>query len=134
MAERLFTWVAPIPRGALETVKAALHDIDKDPARNDWLPFGQLPMLHFASMTLFEGADAGQPATLVFESNIDRPVKTYVARLVEIGRAGLNRIYGACDRYPPPDAPSSAVIEFLTKHKRRPQLYHIGHPDRCVQE
>src|SRR6516165_7004962 len=137
MAERLFTWVTPIPCPALPEVSTALADIRADPAANGWVPFGRLPMLHFASLTLFVENDGEGTATLVFESNVDssfyQPVDTYVRELVRVGRQGLDRIYSACDGYPDPGAPATEVVRLLACHEKRAHLYHVGHPDRSVQ-
>jgi hypothetical protein len=134
MPERLFSWVTPIQCAAVPHVQKALADIDLDPASNPWLPFRELPMVHFASLTLFPDKAGDRAATLVFENNIDQPDDHYVRELVRVGRAGLDLIYGGCEGYPHSDAPASAVIDFLSGFEKRPQLYHIGHPDRTIAE
>src|SRR5215471_19486119 len=101
MAERLFTWVTQV-RSARQ-VEAALA-AEKD---NLALLFGQLPMLHFASLTLFPPERGTNTSTLVFESNIDGPVREYVNELVALGRKTLDRIYAGLDRYPDRWAPNA---------------------------
>src|SRR5262245_31572076 len=133
MSERLFSWVTPIPGSAVEKLEKALEDINADPEGNKWLPFGRLPMVHFASLTLFpEGQDGA--ATLVFENNVDRPAGAYVKTLVDVGRQGLDRIYAGCDGYPGPEGGPEAIAAFLGRQKKKPQLFHIGHPYRSVQD
>jgi hypothetical protein len=137
MAERLFTWVTEVPgRDAIERVRATLAT--GSPDANKLLPFKLLPMLHFASLTLFPGG-TGAPgtgdeptATLVFESNIDGSVGGYTRELVGRGRKGLDRLYAGLKGYPAVDEPAEKVVEYLRKHAKFPQLYHIGHPDRSV--
>ncbi|HTG88786.1 MAG TPA: hypothetical protein VL914_01285 [Vicinamibacterales bacterium] len=127
MAEQAIRWVTAVDPGrladprfrqALEAI--ALH-----------LPFAQLPMLHFASITIFEPKDA--PPLLVFESNIDEPLDTYVRQLVNVGRKGLDLIYRGTEGYPH-EAGNPEVVRFFQKLKAGTNLYHIGHPNRTVQE
>jgi hypothetical protein len=134
MAELLMRWVTEVPPRRLQKVRRVLAAIEKDPEENPYLPFAKCSMVHFASFTLF---DEASPPLLVFESNIDRPFGLYVKRLVEVGRKGLDIIYEGARQgfrcYPAPPA-DAAVERFFRKLKRGPQLFHIGHPDRSVQE
>ena len=137
MAEQLITWVTevspdPADPDRLQRVRDVLATIEADPGRNACLPFAALPMVHFASFTLF---DKESPALLVFESNIDKPFSLYVSRLVTVGRRALDDIYGGCPGYPHSGDEASVERFFKSKSlKRGAQLYHIGHPDRSVQE
>jgi hypothetical protein len=136
MAELLIRWVTEVPPDRLTDVSKTLSIIEANPGWNPLLPFAELSMVHFASFTLFLFDDASPPL-LVFESNVDRPFACYVRRLVEVGRKGLDIIYEGsrqgswCYRASEDDA---AVERFFTSLKRRPQLFHIGHPNRSVQE
>ena len=133
MAERLFTWVVPVAPCALAQVRAALDEIRADPSANSLLPLGQLPMVHFANLTLFD-ADPDQPQALVFESNIDGPVRNYLRTLVLVGRRGLNALFPCADGYPSAGEPDEQVVSYLARTRKRPQLYHIGHPNLSVEE
>src|SRR5262249_55831656 len=115
MPERLFTWVTPIRCAALPAIQATLEEIGAHRGGNRWLPFSQLPMLHFASLTLFEEQGDDRAATLVFEHNIDRPADAYVNELVRVCRSGLDRIYGECAGYPGVEGTPAAVVEFLSR-------------------
>jgi hypothetical protein len=137
MAGRLFIWVTEIPGGAaIDKVRAALAT--GSPDANKLLPFQLLPMLHFASLTLFPGGQGAlravdQPtAMLVFESDIDGSVGAYTRELVRIGRAGLDSLYSGLAGYPGLDEPAEKVVDYLRRHARFPELYHLGHPGRSV--
>jgi hypothetical protein len=133
MAEQLIRWVTPVCADPvhLEGLRTVLDTIGANPGGNQLLPLSRLPMLHFASLTLFDD-DKNRPM-LVFESNIDAPCRGYVGALVRIGRQGLDAIYSGCVGYPGPDAASDAVVRYLMGLKRKAYLYHVGHPNRSVQ-
>jgi len=103
--------------------------MDTEPGGNAYVPFARLPMVHFASLTVFD-----RELLLVFESNIDEPLPEYVRRLVAVGRRGLDLIYHGTPNYPPPGAGNAEVERFFRELKAGTNLYHIGHPDRTVQE
>jgi hypothetical protein len=133
MAQRLYTWFVPVAPCALEQVRAALSHIHANPAANALLPFGRLPMVHFASLTLFDQDPAESPA-LALESNIDGSLRKYVSRLVVVGRRGLDALFVCADGYPAPADADAKVVDYLLRTKKRPQLYHLGHPDRSLDE
>ena len=74
MAEQVIRWVTPIDPKRLKdkAFNDVLSAIAADPCENGHLPFGRLPMVHFASIIIFKDAS---PTLLVFESNIDSPLK-----------------------------------------------------------
>lgn len=133
MAEQLIRWVTRVCPDPvhLEGLRTVLDTIGANPGGNQLLPFSRLPMLHFASLTLFDD-DKTRPI-LVFESNIDAPCRGFVGALVRIGRQGLDAIYSGCVGYPGPDAANDAVARYLMGLNRKAHLYHIGHPNRSVQ-
>jgi hypothetical protein len=133
MAEQVIRWVTPIDPKRLKdkAFKALLRAIAADPCDNGYLPFARLPMVHFASIIIF---DKASPPLLVFESNIDASWKEYVTQLVCVGRQALDCIYEGTRGYPPRGSPASSVRRFFHGLKRKTQLYHIGHPNRTVQE
>ena len=146
MAEKVVRWVTPVDRTRLDDLefKGVLAAIAADPDANGYLPFGKLSMVHFANIILCTHKSAPPanepvplvPPRLVFESNIDAPLKTYVEQLVEVGRTALDVLYQDLPDYPGPKASRKAVEEFFLRRKLRKgtHLYHIGHPDRTLQE
>jgi hypothetical protein len=128
MAEGLITWVVPVARERLDTVERLLKRIDDSPAANAELPLGDVPMLHFANLTLFE-RDGSAGRTLVFESNIDGKVEPFVEALVAAGKAAIDTLFADA-----PDYRARPTVAYLCKTCRKPQLYHVGHPGRGVQE
>ncbi len=125
MAEQVIRWVTPVdPARPLDPLKHFLARIDADRGWHPDLPLARLPMVHFASLTVFS-----TERLLVFESNIDGPEKDYVRELVNVGRTGLDFIY-----QDNPDYRRLGPERFFRKLKEGTHLYHIGHPNRKVQE
>jgi hypothetical protein len=133
MPEKILRWVTPIPQNRAEFDKA-IAAIRTNPDDNAFLSFGALPMVHFASLTLFDQDPHKTNPVLVFECNIDKPYQAYLETLVKVGRRGLDALYADCARYPAKDSDASEIVRFLKQLNCRPPLYHIGHPNRSVQE
>lgn len=133
MPEKVLRWVTPIPQNRAE-FDAAITAIRTNPAENAFLSFGALPMVHFASLTVFNQDPHHTNPVLVFESNIDKPFQAYVETLVKVGRRGLDALYADCAGYPAQGSDGSEIVRFLEQLKCGPPLYHIGHPNRSVQE
>jgi len=131
MAEQVIRWVTPVAKDRLRGIKDLLKKIDADPGGNAYLPFAQLPMLHFASLTIF---DKTRPILLVFESNVDEPLFEYVCQLVNVGRPALDVLYSGNREYPQPGLADIAIVHFLLGLKSETTLYHVGHPNRTVRE
>jgi hypothetical protein len=140
MAEQVIRWATPVEaegpeelRKRLAELREVLKVIRADPKNNALLPFAALPMLHFASITLFDQDEHERPI-LLFESNIDAPFRQYVTQLVRVGRNGVDGLFSYCKGYPGATVPNAAIVDHLAGLERRTQLYHIGHPNRSVQE
>ena len=110
MAERLFTWVTNVDPACASHIKEVLAK--EEPCLMQSL--GRLPMLHFASLTLFPPREGAAASTLIFECNIDGPRDRYIEALVVACIPSLDAIYRCVDGYPPPgDDHQKAVVRFL---------------------
>jgi hypothetical protein len=135
MPEKVLRWVTPIPqnRAEFDAAITAIAAIRTNPADNAFLPFGKLPMVHFASLTVFDQKPHDTNPVLVFECNIDKPYQAYLETLVEVGRRGLDALFAGDPGYPA-GADHGKIVRFLEHLKCQPTLYHIGHPNRSVDE
>jgi hypothetical protein len=138
MAEELFCWVSEIPARREAAVRAFLSTIGTAFGPGTPLPLAQLDTLHFASLTLYSPR-CGDPL-LFFECSIDKPFNAFVEGLERHCRGALDRIYEGCEGYPAlkgvigDPSLSDARVRYLSSKtiKKRPQLFHLGHPERPV--
>ena len=118
-----------VDSGQTQSLKAMLSKLGRsNPQASPELAFNQLPMLHFASLTVFEDPTGNYGDELVFESNVDGSFDDYVAELVRRGGPCLEQIFAHCQGYPSPDG----LAGFLKSHAFGPTLFHMGTPGRTV--
>lgn len=119
-----------IEAGRTRALKARLAALgSRNPDAHPDLPFNQLPMLHFASLTVFDDPTQDYGDELVFESSFDGPFDGYVDALVRQGGRCLEEICGYCQGYPSPDG----LVAYLKSHAIAPTLFHMGTPGRTVE-
>src|SRR5262245_55587339 len=105
MTHEVFTIVAPIrDRAASTHLKQILAAINANPSANALLPFGRLPMVHFATFVVFsdpvqEKHAPSLPDQLVFESCIDGPFDAYIDALLHLGLKTLHELFACCRGY-----------------------------------
>ena len=97
------------------------------------LPFGRLPMVHFASFVVFSDPvqEAGTPPLLdhlVFESCIDGPVNDYIEALLHLGLQTLHELFSCCRGYNARVPSYDDVRDYIVDRRRKPHLLHIGSP------
>ena len=120
--------VAPVKASALGDLRDTLNEIGHDPAENALLPFGRLTGTHFARFLLMEPTTDldGRPipAQLVFMVDWDAPLEERLRELVDIGQAGLDRLFSACDGYA--GGGRDAVADFLTQWTVPNAAYYVN--------
>jgi hypothetical protein len=140
MTATILTFIAEIEpdrRASLDRAANALQQAANAPAH---APFGAIPMLHFASVVIFEDDPVRRlPALLVFESNIDGPVDPYVDTLVLAAAADLHTLFGCCRDYAVATPGNRAgIADYLRRHIVHPNTWHVGNfshtADRIVRE
>jgi len=122
------TVAAPVKPTALDDLTAALSEIGKDPAQNELLPFGRLDGVHFARFFLLEPtADLegrAIPAELVFMVDWDAPLEERLRQLVDVGHAGLDRLFSACEGYT--RGGRDATTAYLRQHAAPDSAYYVN--------
>jgi Dyp-type peroxidase family len=144
MTHEVFSIVAPVARTGVEALRQRVN-----PARDGRQPIAGLPldhlaMLHYASLTIFDGQEVreepgrigrwlgrqGRTFTtgprLVFEFCIDGPRDLFLDALLHIGGPALDDIFSHCADYPP--AGGGGLRAWAVAHIRRPHLLHVGNP------
>jgi hypothetical protein len=66
------------------------------------LPFDRLAGVHFARLLILD--DGEREPGLLFTMDVDAPLDRRLEDLVELGGEGLDRVFGHCEGYPPPDS------------------------------
>ena len=134
MTHEVFTIVAPIrDRAASTHLKQILAEINANPSGNALLPFGRLPMVHFASFVVFSDPvqEADAPPLLdhlVFESCIDGPFDDYIEALLHLGLQTLARVVLVLPRLRRRVPSYDDVRAYIVDRRRKPHLLHIGSP------
>jgi Dyp-type peroxidase family len=153
MTHEVFSIVVPVAgMGAAAALRQRIN-----PARDarqpiPGLPLDRLPMLHYASLVVFDGQEVreepgrigrwfGRSARtfttgprLVFECCIDGPRDTFLDALLHIGGAALHEIFSHCVGYPAGAGAGAGAQEagglraWVVAHIRRPHLLHVGNP------
>jgi hypothetical protein len=131
MRQSVLTIVADVNAAKMDAVRAAIAVIHDDPADNGLLAFSQFANLHFASLVLAEEPSL-DPPKLIFESNVDGTIETWLAALVAGGGVGLDALFGASPGYPAA-GDAAARRTWLASHVVRPAAFHIGATGRSVE-
>jgi len=103
-------------------------------------PFGfsHLRGLHFAKLYLLdEAVDAdGQqiPATLVFMSEVDAPLRRHLAELIDLAGEGIDQAFGYCTGYPGPAAHRRARIAWLRRHMIPASAFYVNTVGRGLEQ
>lgn len=121
-----FTVVAPVLPDAEDALREVLNSIGREPASNTVLPFGQVADLHFCSLVIIP-ADRG--SLLVFEGNIDGPVRPFLTALVACAGGGLCTIFRHCAGYP---SEAAEQVLYLLRHDRGYNAFYVGCPGRTL--
>ena len=131
MSHTILTFVAKIQPARVNELASLLAVIERDPRRNEHVPFAALEKLHFGSLVIFPDENFGP--YLVFENNFDGDLEPYLADLWQHAGPGLHRIYSHCIGYEgggPPDR--ERLLAFLRAHVVRPNAWHIGNVGRSA--
>lgn len=139
------TIVADVKPSRLADLRRTLEAIGKDPASNAILPFAALPRTHFARLVLLDPARDEDsrpiPAHLVYMADVDEPADSQPAlerclsELTDVGGPGLDKIFGACDGYPPPSrATRPRRLAFLREHSVGAAASYVNTVGRSVRQ
>jgi hypothetical protein len=101
------------------------------------VPFAELSGVHFARLLLLEDAhDLGGeliPASLVFMSEVDSPLKRHLGELAEAGGPALDAAFGLCEGYPAAPTPE-ARKDFLRAYRLKPRAAYVNTIGRSLEQ
>jgi hypothetical protein len=129
---------APVATGRVAELRDWLAEVARKGLAEGPFDFSQLRGLHFAKLYLLdEMADLdGQriPATLVFMSEVDAPLRRHLAELTDQAGEGTDQAFGHCTGYPGPGAHRRAKIAWLRRHMIPASAFYVNTVGRGVEQ
>ncbi len=111
---------ATVAPGRVPAVREWLLEAARKGMAETPFDFAHLRGLHFAKFFLIDeaiGPDGRSiPASLVFMSEVDAPLRRHLAELVDVAGEGLDQGFRECAGYPPPGARRRARLGWLRRH------------------
>jgi hypothetical protein len=101
--------------------------------------FNALQTVHFLRWVVLDGAVAGEPPLLMFESNYDGTLEQHLDDLLLRGAEGLHQIYSCCADYPQrgqaqlPGKQHAGVVDYLKAGAVGYQAFYIGRRGKSVR-
>lgn len=125
-AARPMTIVAPIADGRRDELAGKLAQIRDGITTNAVLRPAEMPDTHFTRwLILGDPHPEPHPYLLVWETNHDGDPVDYLAEVVAAVPAGIDALFGCCDRYPGDAAGNSmAVVDWLRARMVRAQAVY----------
>jgi len=129
---------APVAADRVPELRAWLAEIARKGLADGPFDFAHVPGLHFARFYLLEEtADLkGRriPASLVFMSEVDAPLRRHLADLVDVAGEGMDQALGHCTGHPGPDARRRAKIAWLRGHRVSPSAFYVNTVGRGLEQ
>lgn len=125
-----FTIATPVSPERAGDLERLLDEVGSDVAGNPRLRLADLPDLHYASLVVVAG---GRPPYLLFEGNIDGPIKAFLEHLLDTSADGVDAIYRCCVGYPPGRARHD-VLAYLQAHDIGADTFYVNRPGRAVED
>ncbi len=136
--QQSLTIVAPVREGAEDEVEELLAGMGDGVANASVLDFAALDGVHFARLLLAPAAldPAGRPlpASVILLSDFDVRVDVHLEQLVERAGAGLDRIFGFCEGYPPGEPSARDRLEYLYRHRVIEAARYVNTSGRTVRQ
>jgi len=126
--QRAFTVQTRIVKESMADLCALLDGIGDDIKGNPHIPFPTLDRLHYASFVVVD-ADPDDPY-LLFEGNVDGPVREFLRDLMTRAGPGLVEIYHHCAGSPGSD--TGALVDYLLGHDIGASAFYVAWPGHTV--
>jgi len=129
---------AQVATGRVAELRDWLAEVARKGLAEGPFDFGHLRGLHFAKLYLLDEAaePGGQqiPATLVFMSEVDAPLRRHLAELIDLAGEGIDQAFGYCTGYPGPDAHPRARIAWLRRHMIPASAFYVNTVGRGLEQ
>ncbi len=100
--------------------------------------FAHLRGVHFARLFLFEDTvdldGRPIPASLVYMTEVDAPLRRHLAELVDVAGDGMDGAFGRCEGYPRPGARRRIRIRWLRQHLVSSSAVYVNTVGRGLEQ
>ncbi len=131
--QNALTVITMIKPGEAQPLRDVLNEIGLNIKRNKYIRFAEIPTTHFARWVMID-----DDTRLVFTSNFDGDLDTYLDELMDKGCAALEPIWGHCEGYPEGGPVSlqfqKAFKAYLKANSHEYAAFYMGYKDRTVKE
>jgi hypothetical protein len=128
---------APVAADRAPELRAWLAGIARQGLAEGPFGFARVRGLHFARFYLLdETADLDGrliPASLVFMSEVDAPLRRHIADLVDVAGAGMDQAFGHCTGYPG-QAGHRAKKAWLRRHQVAASAFYVNTVGRGLEQ
>jgi len=141
-----FMVVAPLDVKRTDELRSLLATMNRDPGtadpKNNIIPFGQLPDLHFARIVVLDDQTLDDittayglprrnyPLYLAFLADFDGHVDQFRNHMVSIARKGLEQIFSFCTDF----KPGTDIVSWMKQHEHRPATMYNNWVGRTMQQ
>jgi len=138
--------VAPLDVKRTDELRSLLATMNRDPGtadpKNNIIPFGQLPDLHFARIVVLDDQTLDDittayglprrnyPLYLAFLADFDGHVDQFRNHMVSIARKGLEQIFSFCTDF----KPGTDIVSWMKQHEHRPATMYNNWVGRTMQQ
>src|SRR5262249_19655879 len=129
---------APVAAEGVADLRQGCADAGKKGLGEAPFGFAGCRGLHFARFYLLEEtADlTGRPipASLVFMSEVDAPLRRHLADLADVAKEGIDQAFQHCTGYPGPGGRRRQRIAWLRRHRVRASAFYVNTVGRGVAQ
>jgi hypothetical protein len=141
-----FMVVAPLDVKRTDELRSLLATMNREPGtadpKNNIIPFGQLPDLHFARIVVLDDQTLDDittayglprrnyPLYLAFLADFDGHVDQFRNHMVSIARKGLEQIFSFCTDF----KPGTDIVSWMKQHEHRPATMYNNWVGRTMQQ
>jgi len=129
---------APVAVDRVPELRAWLAEISRKGLAEGPFDFAHVRGLHFARFYLLEETTDLEgrsiPASLVFMSAVDAPLRRHLADLVDVAGEGMDQAFRHCTGYPGPDARRRAKIAWLRGHRVAASAFYVNTVGRGLEQ
>lgn len=122
------TAIAPLKEGGAEALRALFAERRRDERQGLPSPIERIESIHYARWVILDGG-----TRLLFTSNFDGDLDSYLAEFAERDEGPLNAIFRYCVGWPGA-RPVDRFIQYVREHMVPAEYYYAAYPQYTVKE